>query len=945
MTGSGSPRGTFAGPLGVAVNTQGDVYVADPTVTRTEASDGVLDVFGPATLGAPPFLEGEGVSDVNSSSATLEARIDPTGVETTYYFDYAPEGGSGITSPEASAGSGDTVQEVDLPLQGLLADTTYRYRVVVVADTVEGPQVEEGSERTFTTLPYAGTGVLPDGRAWELVSPVNKYGALIKGLGANGIEQAAVSGDAIAYGASSPIEADAEGNAGETAVLSTRGDQGWSTRTITPSNASATGGGAFEASRGLENRLFSPDLSLALIQPFRAEPSLSPEASERTPYLRDENDVPCAISETTCYLPLVTGNGEYADVPPGTKFDVSPEEIFGSVKTASATPDLSHVVLESQAGLTSNSNGGGLYEWSEQAAPAERLQLISILPDGQPASLAEEAPVLGREDASLRNVRNAISSTGSRVVWMTTKGSVHLYLRDTVKGETLELDAPEEGVEQQATASPVFQTASRDGSIVFFSDEQALTKDSTAAAGKPDLYSCVVQEDGDGKLSCRLADLTSKEFIKNPTEAAAVQGAVLGASEDGTTVYFVADGVLGDGENAQGERATPGGCGERPPFGATCNLYREHYDGENWEEPTFIAALSSADGPGWSALAGEEKGLAGTGGINALNRLTARVSPDGGYVAFMSDRSLTGYDNIDANSGVPDEEVFLYGSASGSLICASCDPSGARPQGVIDDDQLVVDRQRDWGGRWLAGNVPGWTRLSATPEVALYQSSYLSDSGRLFFDAADALVPQDTNGKEDVYEYEPRGVGSCASASETFDDKTEGCVALISSGTSSEESAFLDASENGDDVFFVTIEKLTSQDVDHSFDVYDAHACGEPGESPCLAPPPAPLPPCVTPGACKAPAPAPPLFQAPPSSTPSGAGNAPQQTVLGTTVAKRAAKKPTKPQELAKALKACRKKKNKSKRVACEKQARKKYGPKRKKKASAKRHQSHGAGR
>ena len=31
--------------------------------------------------------------------------------------------------------------------------------------------------------------------------------------------------------------------------------------------------------------------------------------------------------------------------------------------------------------------------------------------------------------------------------------------------------------------------------------------------------------------------------------------------------------------------------------------------------------------------------------------LTARVSPNGRYLAFMSDASPTGYDNVDQNSG------------------------------------------------------------------------------------------------------------------------------------------------------------------------------------------------------------------------------------------------------------------------------------------------------
>ena len=45
-------------------------------------------------------------------------------------------------------------------------------------------------------------------------------------------------------------------------------------------------------------------------------------------------------------------------------------------------------------------------------------------------------------------------------------------------------------------------------------------------------------------------------------------------------------------------------------------------------------------------------------------------------------------------------------------------------------------------------------------QLVPYQQRYLSDDGRLFFNSFDSLVPQDTNGKADVYEYEPAGVGS-----------------------------------------------------------------------------------------------------------------------------------------------------------------------------------------
>ena len=159
--------------------------------------------------------------------------------------------------------------------------------------------------------------------------------------------------------------------------------------------------------------------------------------------------------------------------------------------------------------------------------------------------------------------------------------------------------------------------------------------------------------------------------------------------------------------------------------------------------------------------------------------LTARVSPDGRYLAFMSAASLTGYDNVDASpeaKGAHDEEVYQYDSATASLRCVSCNPTGARPKGVLDAEGVgqgvgrLVDRRKVWFGHWLAGNIPGWTAQNITS--ALVQSRYLTDNGRLYFNSPDSLVSQAGNGKENVYEYEPAGLGSCEST-------TGGCVALL----------------------------------------------------------------------------------------------------------------------------------------------------------------------
>ena len=97
--------------------------------------------------------------------------------------------------------------------------------------------------------------------------------------------------------------------------------------------------------------------------------------------------------------------------------------------------------------------------------------------------------------------------------------------------------------------------------------------------------------------------------------------------------------------------------------------------------------------------------------------------------------------------------------------------------------------------------------------------------------------------------------------------------ALISSGTSSEESAFLDATESGGDVFFLTTAKLVPQDIDDAADVYDAHECT--AQSPCIAAA-AGAAAAVHDGSdsCKpAPTPQPSIFGAPASATFSGAGN------------------------------------------------------------------------
>ncbi|HEY2141526.1 MAG TPA: hypothetical protein VGG98_05645 [Solirubrobacteraceae bacterium] len=883
----------------IAVNSSSNrVYVAD-------ASTDKVDVFV-LEPESHPAIEREDRSLVSATSATLGAQIKPAGPDTTYYFQYGAA--SCASSPSACTelpaapgrdiGGGFEPQSVSVHLQGLTPGVVYHYRVI--ATNALGSA--EGADQTFTTQQQGAEFRLSDGRAWEMVTPADKHGARPIAIGAEwGTDiQAAADGSAITFPATSPFVANPAGNRSpeNAQVLSSRESPGsWQSVDLsTPNDPSVT---ELQVGRISEYKLFAPDLSLGLLEPpggMPLSPKQSPEETqEQTLYLRQAGGE---------YLPLVTK----ANVAPGTAFG----ESAATLKFSAASPDLRHVVFQSRVRLTETptlENGGGLYEWT-----AGRLQLVSVLPGTRgPASAT-----LGNHDD---NVRHAVSDDGTRVIWQDlNSSSPRLYLRDTSRQETVQIDAAQGAPEPTSFVKTIYNTASSDGSRVFFTSPQRLTADSTAVAEgqneKADLYEFEVTSPKDQPLAGRLTDLSAD---RNAGESADVRG-VIGASEDGSAVYFVANGVLGDGAQ---HAARNGACEHATEVArATCSLYVAHYDQatQSWGEPVFIAALSGADHPSWGD--GPES--------RQLRTMSSRVSPSGQYLAFMSQRSLTGYENRDINSGLPDEEVFQYNARSRRLVCASCNPTGARPRGIFKteayEERLVSYTKSLWIDRWLAGSVPAWSPKDLNS--AVYQSRYLSDAGRLFFNSSDALVPADGNGAEDVYEFEPAGVGSCQppgygqSASDVFSAEMGGCVALISAGSSGEESAFMDASESGGDVFFLTLSQLSARDRDTSLDLYDAHECV--AAVPC-APGVASVPaPCSTGDACRpAATPQPAIFGAPASATFSGAGNigaAPPRQV--------GVKSLSRAQKLARALRACRKKPAR-KRLTCERQARKSYRAKR----------------
>jgi hypothetical protein len=319
-----------------------------------------------------------------------------------------------------------------------------------------------------------------------------------------------------------------------------------------------------------------------------------------------------------------------------------------------------------------------------------------------------------------------------------------------------------------------------------------------------------------------LTDLTP-----NPTgNGAEVQG-VLGASADGKYVYFAANGVLDDAEEAE-----QGNCrGPLKSASGTCNLYLWH-EGESALLARLNARGSEAsDTLNWAPTPRE---LFGTGSYVPK---TSFVSADGRTLLFRSREQLTPY----ANGGTPEYYRFRVGDPEG-IRCVSCNPAGEAAREGLQTGRL------------------SFPNLGPLPSVAAVSSRFLSaDGNKAFFETTEALVPEDTNAQggctltgtgpqsfpacTDTYQWEAPGTpgGSCTEGSPAYSPINAGCVYLLSTGKSKYPSLFADASASGDDVFFFTRDQLVGQDKDEIQDVYDARVGGglasqnPPASVPCEA--------------------------------------------------------------------------------------------------------------
>jgi sugar lactone lactonase YvrE len=736
-------------------------------------------------------------TDVGTQTATLHAELNPLGIAATARFEYVElsefEATGFANAKEAPAppadpidvGEGETMVEISTDLAGLAQGTSYRYRVAATnrckpepAPLCEFAEVE-GTFKTFAALEPTktcsnnafraeGSGeFLPDCRGYEMVSPAEKLGGNIEPLlsisgYSAGLDQASLDGESITY-SSYRAFADPASAPFIDQYLGRRGASGWTTEAISPKREDPALLTYLSLQLDRQYKGFTPDLCSGWVLQD-ARPILAPGAVEGFPglYRRDN----CG-AETGSYKAL-----SFPELPATEPPNLAPKKFSPDFQGSSADGSVS--IFSVNDNLTSDAPAqpaACVNETSPSAEPCEArlyeardsgtIKFVCILPNGSsnPNGCVGGGPAPGaRFEGRFSNLSNAVSDDGSRIFWssLTSGGNPapdKLFVR--VDGvETKEISS--------ATDSR-FRGASGDGSKVIYTVGQ-------------NLFEFDVDEE----------DTT--------TIAGNVMG-VMGVSDDASRVIFVSSAVLtGAEQNSVGDAAVAG----QP------NLYL-HTAGGGFK---FVATLAVED---VSEVISPSSPIA----FRPVAR-PSQVAATGQQAVFMSLASITGYDNIDAVTGKPDLEVFFYDSTAnggaGRIVCVSCNPSGARPEGQLLTQKLLE-------GWRAAGHIP-------TFESQLYAPRVISAGGdRVYFNSFESLVSRDTNGVEDAYQWQSAGSGSCTTASLTYQSSSSGCVDLISSGQSPQGSGFVDSSADGRDVFFKTYESLVGQDPGLR-DIYDARVGG-----------------------------------------------------------------------------------------------------------------------
>jgi DNA-binding beta-propeller fold protein YncE len=746
------------------------------------------------TLPDKPFANAGFVTGVTDTEAILNATVIPNGGATTYHFDYvtqaAFEAEGGFEGPQVHSTPEEDLLPVDneghavaTRLTGLVPHTAYVYRVVAtnsVGSAVWPTQEEEegglipsfatqgASPAPETDCPnqafreFAGA-LLPDCRAYEQASPVDKGGLNVEGI-AN-LLAASSDGSAVTFYSQGGTGIPASGGAHQeyTTLLASRQGESWSIQRLLPPEELAGIAGFVGASQ---------DLGYALLEAERRGPTVSTNGL----YIANTSDGSLAQ--------IISREG-----PTGSR--------LGNYAYDSISADGSRVFFETRYQLTPNAAPEriNLYMWDRATG---KVSLVGVLP-----GVSEEGPVRGsfggaydwylnestNQGGSLAGLYveaiHAISPDGDQA-YFTAGSTGYLYLRRGLSGPTpttVKVSKANEGVvdpwvEEIGEEYPAaFQEATPDGSRAFFLSSQKLTADATTGEtdeGK-DLYRYDTKTES-------LVDITPDPSDFN---GAQVQG-LLGASADGSSGYFVARGVLADG----------GQAGEN-------NIYRFSEEGGNLTL-TFVASFEGSR-RNWSP---QTFGGAFSEPEASISKIS-RVSADGQVLLFESGGQFQ-----------------VYSAGNESLNCISCNPSGEQSVAapLISTDSFNANFYPDGAtmGRVVRSMSADGSRVFFQTPDSLVPGDTNGQVG-CKFSRETPFFKGGTPYCQDVYEWEAPGApgGSCQKA-----ELNGGCIYLLSSGTSKNPSFFVDASTDGSSAFIATDSQLVPADKDELYDVYNVRTGG-----------------------------------------------------------------------------------------------------------------------
>ncbi len=634
------------------------------------------------------------VSEVNSDGAQISADVNPNGGETRYFVEYGEEDcdlSSCAVAPleEIFLPKVLGTQEASVRLSGLKSDTSYHYRLVAKNDFGEVAGAEDVFrtyvvESTVDTCSNAlirketGTVLLPDCRAYELVSPANAGGYDVRSdLIPGQIPLAAKprAADSVLYSLNFgkvPGVGGEPTNHGVDPYIARRTNDGWTTTYA----GIAVGDPPFQGPFGSTPLEESEDLSTLLFGgPEICSPCFA-DGKTGLPIRRDEG-------------PLAQGMAGSLDPGPSAE----PDGYIGRRLSADGT----HLIFGSTDAFEQDAASSGDVSIYDRDLVAGVTHVISRAPGGAALSCLQGAGSCHGPGDADGIASLDVSGNGSRVIVaqrVSTDAAGnrywHPYMNIDDSPSTVDL-AP------GTTSGVVYDGMSSDGSSVLYTTVDKLTADDHDTSA--DIYRADVSPGGlvtVTRVSSGPGGGDTDSCDPAPAEGRNNWNAV-GAASTNTCAAV----------------AFAGGAGVAAGSGAIYFLSPERLDGTSGaqnqpnlylsapgEPARFVATLEPSNPAITHAVLDSE--MHGFGDF--------QVTPSGDFAAFSSSVPLTGFPTAGHTA------IYRYGAQGNSLICASCPTTRAT---------LNADTELSGYGLNLADD--GRVFFTSTEALALRDTGVSSD--------------------------------------------------------------------------------------------------------------------------------------------------------------------------------------------------------------------------